>query len=63
MVVKISNSGQITEMYFENRSGDRLFDQFVNQTLEAAIPLPPMPAAMKKPEFELGLVFKPGGIQ
>jgi colicin import membrane protein len=63
VVVKISNSGQITEMYFENRSGDRLFDQFVNQTLEAAIPLPPMPAAMKKPEFELGLVFKPGGIQ
>lgn len=63
VVVTVGRNGQILDSYFESKSGDRVFDQFVMKTVEAANPMPPIPAAMKKQRIELGLRFKPGGIQ
>lgn len=63
VVVTISRNGQIGNFFFEHRSGDRVFDQFVNRTLEAANPLPAIPPALKKQRLEIGLRFRPGGIQ
>jgi colicin import membrane protein len=62
VVITISKNGQIANMFFENKSGNRVFDQFVSKTIEAASPLPPIPAAMKKQRYEIGLRFKPGSI-
>ena len=62
VVITISKNGQIANMFFENKSGNRAFDQFVAKTIDAASPLPPIPAAMRKQRHEIGLVFKPGGI-
>jgi TonB family protein len=63
VIVTITQDGQIANMQFESKSGDRVFDQFVNKTLEAAAPMPPIPPALKKQRFELGLRFRPGSIQ
>ncbi len=63
VVITINMDGKIANMLFENKSGNRVYDQFVIKTLEAADPMPPIPAAMKKQRFEIGLVFKPGSIQ
>ncbi len=63
VIVTINQNGQIANMHFESKSGDRVFDQFVNKTLEAAAPMPPIPPALKKQRFELGLRFRPGSIQ
>jgi colicin import membrane protein len=63
VVVTINKDGTIADRFFENKSGNRLFDQYVIRTIEAAAPLPPNPAAKKKRRFEVGLVFSPGGIQ
>jgi len=63
VVITIKKNGQIANMFFENRSGNRVFDQFVTKTIEAANPLPPIPAAMKKQRYEIGLRFKPGSIR
>lgn len=63
VIVTINQDGQIANMHFESKSGDRVFDQFVNKTLEAAAPMPPIPPALKKQRFELGLRFRPGSIQ
>lgn len=63
VVITIDLDGTITDMLFENKSGDRVFDQFVSKTIEAANPMPPIPPAMKKQRFEIGLRFKPGSIQ
>ncbi|SDP09184.1 energy transducer TonB [Desulforhopalus singaporensis] len=63
VVVTIQQNGAVADMFFESRSGDRLFDQFVTRTLETATPFPPIPPAMKKQRFEVGLVFRPGGVQ
>ncbi|TKB10358.1 energy transducer TonB [Desulforhopalus sp. IMCC35007] len=62
-VITINQNGQIANIFFENRSGDTVFDQFVRSTIEAANPMPAIPAAMKKQRVEIGLNFKPGGIQ
>jgi TonB family protein len=63
VVITITKNGQIVNMSFESRSGNRVFDQFVAKTIEVARPLPPIPAAMKKQRYEIGLRFKPGSIQ
>ena len=63
VVITINPDGKIANMQFENKSGNRVYDQFVIKTLEAADPMPPIPPAMKKQRFEIGLVFKPGSIQ
>ncbi len=62
VVITITKNGQIAHMFFENRSGNRAFDQFVEKTIEAANPLPPIPAAMRKQRYEIGLRFRPGSI-
>lgn len=63
IVVTINKNGQIINSFFEEKSGDRVFDQFVMKTIEAANPMPPIPAAMRKQRLEIGFRFKPGGIQ
>jgi TonB family protein len=63
VVITINPDGNIANMLFESKSGDRVFDQFVNSTIEAANPMPPIPPALKKQRFEIGLRFRPGSIQ
>lgn len=62
-VITIKKNGTIADLFFENKSGDRVFDQFVRKAILAADPLPPIPPAMKKQRYEIGLHFKPGSIQ
>ena len=61
--ITIASDGQIVSQSFEQESGDKVFDQFVLKTLEAANPLPAPPAALQKQRLEVGLKFKPSGIQ
>lgn len=63
VVITIKYEGEIANMVFESKSGDRLFDQYVSKTIEAANPLPPIPPALKKQRYEIGFRFKPGSIQ
>jgi len=61
--ITIAANGQIVNQTIEKESGDKLFDQFVLKTLEAANPLPAPPPALQKQRIEIGLRFKPSGIQ
>ncbi len=63
VVINIAQNGQIIGYNFEKRSGDRVFDQFVNRALQEANPLPAIPRALKEQQYTLGLRFKPGQIQ
>lgn len=63
VVITIQQDGEVANMVFESKSGDRVFDQFVSKTIAAANPLPPIPPAMKKQSYEIGLRFKPDSIQ
>lgn len=63
IVIQISQDGRVTKQFFEKRSGDKFFDQFVLKTIQDGAPLPPIPAALQKKSLEIGLHFKPGSIQ
>ena len=63
VVITIKIDGDIANMVFESKSGDPLFDQYVSKTIDNANPLPPIPPALKKQLYEVGVRFKPGSIQ
>lgn len=63
VVIQIEKNGQITKQFFEEKSSDRLFDQFVLKTLQDASPLPAIPSALQQDRIEIGFRFRPGGIQ
>ncbi len=63
VVITIQIDGQVTNRYFEKKSGDRYFDQFVISTLEKAGNMPPIPPALKRRNYKIGLRFKPESIQ
>jgi len=64
IVIRVAQNGTITDQFFENKSGDRLFDQFVLKALQDASPLPPIPPVLQEDgTMEIGLHFKPGSIQ
>lgn len=62
-IIKISRNGSIIEEFFEQRSNDPTFDQFVKKAVREASPLPPIPPAIKENSIEFGLRFRPGNIQ
>ncbi len=62
-VITIQRNGEIASFSFESKSGDRVFDQFVRNAIQSANPMPPIPPALKKQRFEVGLRFKPGSIR
>lgn len=62
VVIRVTSDGRIIDQFFEKKSGDRLFDQFVLKALQDGSPLPPIPAALNKNNLELGLKFVPGSI-
>ena len=59
--ITIASDGQIISHSFEKESGDRLFDQFVLKTIDAANPLPAPPEALHKQHIEVGIKFIPSG--
>ena len=62
VVITISQNGTITRQLFERQSNDPTFDQFVRKALQDANPLPPIPPALRKSSFEIGLRFSPSSI-
>ncbi|MEE4313826.1 MAG: energy transducer TonB [Desulfofustis sp.] len=62
VVITISQNGTITNHFFEKRSNDPVFDQFVSKAVQDANPLPAIPPALRKNSFEIGLRFSPGSI-
>lgn len=63
VVITIRSDGKVVNRYFEKKSGDRFFDQFVISTLQKAGDMPPIPPALKRQMYKIGLRFKPESIQ
>lgn len=62
VVVHVRRDGIVTKQYFEQKSDNRFFNQFVEKTLHQSLPLPPFPADLHEQSLEIGLVFHPGGL-
>ncbi|MBN1382469.1 MAG: TonB C-terminal domain-containing protein [Deltaproteobacteria bacterium] len=55
--VKVLSSGTVTELRFEERSGNRYFDDSVLKAIRKASPFPPFPSEFGERSIELGIRF------
>ncbi len=62
LVITIRRDGVVTNNFFERKSDNIYFNQFVLKALKDASPLPPFPNQLKENTLEIGLRFKPGEL-
>jgi colicin import membrane protein len=60
LVIKIMPNGDITDVWFEKRSGNEYLDDSAYRTVMKSNPLPPLPAGY--PYYHLVVGFTPSGI-
>ncbi len=64
LVIKIRADGEITDIWFEKKSGDRYFDTSAYNAVVKSNPLPPLPQAYTAyaDVYTIGLRFTPSGL-
>ena len=62
LVIVIRKDGTITDSYFERKSDNIYFNQFVLKAIKDSTPLPPFPEQLDENTLEIGLRFKPGEL-
>jgi len=63
IVIKIMQNGEISDIWFEKKSGNSYFDDSVYKAVNKSNPLPPLPKEYTRPYYELGLIFTPKGLK
>jgi len=63
LVVKIMPAGEIADIWFEKRSGNRYLDESAYKAVQKSSPLPPLPLGYRRPFYNLGLIFTPEGVK
>ena len=59
IVIVIARNGTIQKSWFEQRSGNALYDQMAMRALRKADPLPPIPKEWNESTLEIGIRFLP----
>jgi outer membrane biosynthesis protein TonB len=62
LVIKVDRNGKITKSFFEKKSNNLYFNQFLNKTVHDSAPLPSFPKELDASSLEIGLRFTPSGI-
>lgn len=62
-VIVIARDGSIIDQFFEQKSNDPTYDQFVKRAVSKASPFQPFPAAIREKSLEFELKFRPGDIR
>ena len=52
-------SGHISNVYLEESSGNRTFDESAIRAVKQAAPFPPLPSSLGKKSMEIGIRFRP----
>ncbi len=63
VIIKILSSGDISDIWFEKKSGNVFFDDSAFKAVKKSSPLPPLPREYTRPFYEVGLVFTPAGLK
>ncbi|MBU2631361.1 MAG: TonB family protein [Proteobacteria bacterium] len=61
ILIKILRNGEIRDIIYETRSGNRYLDESAKKAVMKINPLPPLPAGMHS--YDLGLIFTPKGLK
>lgn len=60
ILIKILKSGQIRDIWFETRSGNRFLDESALKAVRKSTPLSPLPRGYDS--YDVGLIFTPSGL-
>ncbi|MFH1975982.1 MAG: cell envelope integrity protein TolA [Pseudomonadota bacterium] len=63
LVIKIMSGGEISDIWFERKSGNRFLDESAYRAVQKSNPLPPIPQEYDRPYYEVGLRFETGGLK
>ncbi len=63
LVIKILPSGEIADIWFEKRSGNRYLDDSAYKAIKKANPLPRLPDGYLRPFYNLAVRFTPTGLR
>ena len=61
--IKIMSNGEITDIWFDHRSGNRHLDESAYRAIVKSNPLPPLPQGLFGSNYTVGLRFGPSGIK
>jgi colicin import membrane protein len=62
IVIKIMPGGEIKDIWFEKKSGNRFLDESAYRAVQKSNPLPPLPQEYYRQYYEVGLRFGTGGL-
>jgi TonB family protein len=63
VIAKIMKTGEIRDLWFEERSGNNFFDDSVLRAMKKASPLPPLPEGYPHPYYDVGFRFNLSELQ
>jgi colicin import membrane protein len=63
LVIKILRNGEITDIWFDKKSGNTHLDDSAYKALVKSNPLPPLPEEYTQPEYPIGFRFGPKGLK
>ncbi len=61
ILIKILKSGEIRDIIYETKSGNRYLDESAKKAVKKANPLPRLPAGLHS--YDVGLIFTPKGLK
>ncbi|MFO7884772.1 MAG: TonB family protein [Desulfobacteraceae bacterium] len=61
ILIKILKNGEIRDIWFETRSGNRYLDESALKAIKKSSPLPQLPKGYAS--YDVGLIFTPSGLQ
>jgi len=61
VLIKVLKSGEIRDIIYETRSGNRYLDESAKRAIKKSNPLPPLPGNRRS--YDLGLIFTPKGLK
>jgi colicin import membrane protein len=61
ILIKILKNGEIRDIIYDTRSGNRYLDQSARRAIERASPLPPLPKGMAS--YDVVVIFTPKGLR
>ncbi|MDX9788844.1 MAG: TonB family protein [Desulfobacterales bacterium] len=63
VIIEVTRQGEITNFWFEKRSGNTYLDESAARAIQKSNPLPPFPPGVTESMLQQGLRFTPTGIK
>jgi colicin import membrane protein len=63
LAIRVLPTGEITDIWFDKKSGNEHLDDSAHKALVKSNPLPPLPTEYNRPDYTIGFRFGPKGLK